>query len=55
MAFCNNRYIPEVRTEIQDLKKVLKDLEKKKENSKNEFDSFKVTQERPANSFSDEA
>lgn len=52
IAFCNNRdKHPEVRAEIQDLKKVLKDLEKRQEKSKNEFDTFKSARERAASSF----
>ena len=52
IAFCDNRdKHPEVKAEIQDLKKVLKDLEKRKEKAKNEFDPFKAARERPASSF----
>ena len=52
ITFCNNRdKHPEVKAEIQDLQKVLKELEKKQEKSKNEFDAFKSAQERAASSF----
>lgn len=52
IAFCSNRdKHPEVRAEIQDLKKVLKDLEKRQDKSKNEFDTFQAAGERAASSF----
>ena len=52
ISFCNNRdKHPEVRAEIQELKKVVKDLEKRQEKSKNEFDIFKAARERAASSF----
>lgn len=49
---CKNRdKHPEVKAEIQDLKKVIKDMEKKNEKSKNEYDVFKAARERAANGF----
>ena len=50
--FCHNRdKHAEFRAEIQDLKKVVKELEKKQEKAKSEFDVFKAARERAANSF----
>ena len=50
--FCHNRdKHQEFRAEIQDLKKVVKELEKKQEKAKSEFDVFKTARERAANSF----
>ena len=44
--FCHNRdKHPEFRAEIQDLKKVVKELEKKQEKAKSEFDVFKAEKE----------
>ena len=50
--FCHNRdKHPEFRAEIQDLKEVVKELEKKQEKAKSEFDVFKAARERAANSL----
>ena len=50
--FCYNRdKHPEFRVEIQDLKKVVKELEKKQGKAKSEFYVFKAARERAANSF----
>ena len=50
--FCHNpQKNPEFRAEIQDLKKVVKELEKKQEKAKSEFDVFSAARQRAANSF----
>ena len=50
--FCHIRdKHPEFRAEIQDLKKVVTELEKKQEKAKSEFDVFKTARERAANSL----
>ena len=52
VEFCRNRdKHPELRAEIQDLKKVVKELEKKQEKAKSDFDVFKAARERAASSF----
>ena len=50
--FCHNREKhPEFRGEIKDLKKVVKEQEKKQEKAESEFNVFKAARERAANSF----
>lgn len=52
VTFCKSREKhPEIKGEIQELKKLLKDLEKRKEKSKTEYDVFKAARERAASSF----
>lgn len=53
VEFCRNRdKHPELQAEIQDLKKVVKELKKKQEKAKSDFDVFKAAREGAASSFS---
>lgn len=52
VVFCNMRdKHPELKSEIVELKRMQKDLEKKQEKAKAEYDTFKAARERAANSF----
>lgn len=42
---------PELKSEIQELKRILKDLEKKEDKSKNDYDVFKAARDRASSSF----
>lgn len=53
-GIANCRYTdkhPEIKSEIQELKRILKDLEKKEVKTKNDYDVFKAARERASSSF----